>query len=924
MGKNRLVQFVAGTVLIAASIIIPGSQGWMTSIGISLAVGALASRKLSEKQGALTGNSTSPNAGIPVVYGRALIGASIVDIRVDAADNKRLVIVAALCVGSQDGSGINTSDLHVQLDGRAAIASATHGNAPQTAGVQISFQKSGTYYLHYGWHSGTDAQTVDTELNSLFPTEWPSTSKGTGIAYLVLILTHNNDVYTSGIPTITASVKGVKVYDPRDLSTAWSDNPALCIRDYLTSVRYGCGIPDAEIDDASFIDAANYCDEIVNTTAVNQKRFRCNGGINTNRSRSENLRDLLSSCRGQLVYQSGQFRLVIRKPTVATSFELTEDNIVGDWELVRSGAQVPNAITAEYVDEIYSDSIREVSWPEAGQVNGFLAADNDMPSSTAIQLPFTQDYYMAQQIAMVTLREAREDLSIAVTAKEEALKLQVGDVVPLTHSTPDFDGKEFWVDAIAILPTAEVRLALREYDANAYSLDTQNTDATVPADGLPDPFTVATPTSLTLTSNSTTALATQDGQYVPRIKAAWTASTHPFLHRYEVQYRKTADSDWIAAPDVLAGTDVTFIAPVTNAVNYTVRVRAINTLGVASDWVTGTITTSTQAGSSGATKKPSLHWANSNGLHQSGATGTAVAQADDPDHVATALDFMKALGGEDFDDIWLSTWDSSSGTAGVSSTLLRTEGVTIDAHNARIRVRLTYVIGGQTFYDEIDHTFDPDTIANIKSCDIKYGSDGSVRPNTAGDEDTKDLYITVTTDGSTPADPDAVTYDGRIIGAGTGTSGQVITTVIPDDGNTVKVKARGRNTAGGFGPVFGPVEDVFTRPVRIRNFSAIPDVAGTSCISHGTNELTWDVDAPSDHSVDIDEFVDNPEVGSSLLTAQALSDTYAATTYGYKDAGGTDTRVQQYKLIVKDGGGNIVATQLSEVITYSVTFVSCI
>ena len=106
-------------------------------------------------------------------------------------------------------------------------------------------------------HTGADDQTVDTGLSGAV-SNWTSNHRLRGTAYLYVKLEFDQDAFPSGLPTITADVKGVKVYDPRTSTTAWSDNPALCIRDYLTNERYGRGIPASQIDDTSFTASANY------------------------------------------------------------------------------------------------------------------------------------------------------------------------------------------------------------------------------------------------------------------------------------------------------------------------------------------------------------------------------------------------------------------------------------------------------------------------------------------------------------------------------------------------------------------------------------------------------------------------------------------------------------------------------------------
>ena len=68
-----------------------------------------------------------------------------------------------------------------------------------------------------------------------------------------------------GDPTVTAVIKGKKILDTRTGVYAYSSNPAMCVRDYLLSKRYGAGhfIDVSNIDEDSFKEIANYNDFLV-------------------------------------------------------------------------------------------------------------------------------------------------------------------------------------------------------------------------------------------------------------------------------------------------------------------------------------------------------------------------------------------------------------------------------------------------------------------------------------------------------------------------------------------------------------------------------------------------------------------------------------------------------------------------------------
>jgi predicted phage tail protein len=105
--------------------------------------------------------------------------------------------------------------------------------------------------------------------------------------------TFDVDAFPNGVPEVSAVIKGKKVYDPRNTTTAWSDNPALCVRDYLTATGYGLGEATANVNDTSFITAANICDET--NTDAGTTRYTANGAFTTGIEPQELLNDLMTS-----------------------------------------------------------------------------------------------------------------------------------------------------------------------------------------------------------------------------------------------------------------------------------------------------------------------------------------------------------------------------------------------------------------------------------------------------------------------------------------------------------------------------------------------------------------------------------------------------------------------------------------------------
>lgn len=219
-----------------------------------------------------------------------------------------------------------------------------------------------------------------------------------------------------------------------------------------------------------------------------QKRFEISGVVNTAQSVKENLEEMLSSCRGMLVYQSGKYRPSTRRPTTTHALALTEDIIVGDWEYHLPGQRdLANVIRAAFLDETKGYTIGFAEYPAPGMPNGFLTSDNNQLLRREIELPYTTDRTTAQQIAMVTRRESRNGIAVSVTCTEAALQYQVNDVVACTHPSPGWVAKLFWISQITVLPSALVRLTLSEYEATSYDLDAQDDTPFAPNTNLPVP-----------------------------------------------------------------------------------------------------------------------------------------------------------------------------------------------------------------------------------------------------------------------------------------------------------------------------------------------------------------------------------------------------------------------------------------------------
>jgi hypothetical protein len=478
-----------------------GSSG-----GVSSATGA------ARAQGILL-NETSNIDPIPVVYGTRKVGGSRVLCETSGSSNEYLHIVIALCEGE--------------------INAITNIYLDDVLSTDAKFSGLVTTETHLG----ADAQAASSALVSDIPAKWTVDHKGSGVAYVYVRCKYSQSAF-SGLPTITCEVKGRKVYDPRTGLTAYSNNPALCIRDYLTSARFGRGISTALVDDAAIIEAANYCDELVTIPTGTQKRYTCDGVIDVNSTAFDNIKSLLTSCRGMLVYSGGVYKLVLDKPEIS-GFSFTEDNITGAWSISQPGRRSKyNRCTAGFFNP-------SSNWqPDYGisESTAFRAQDNDLLLEAKIDTPFTANTYTAQHLAGLHLKQSRFGISVQFTALPEALRCEVGDVVSVTHSTTGWVEKLFRVMQLSLKEDGEVDVSLSEYDATVYDLDTLTEVTSTPQASLPNPFLVGYPTALAATA---TNLMSPDGTQQSGIQITWTPPADAFVQQYEVQWIRGASMvDW--------------------------------------------------------------------------------------------------------------------------------------------------------------------------------------------------------------------------------------------------------------------------------------------------------------------------------------------------------------------------------------------
>lgn len=547
---------------------------------LNRAFGLFGDKDTPEKTPVLS-NSRSTVAPVPVIYGARRVGGTVVYVAVAGEENEHLHLVLTLSEGPINSVPVVYLDDIPSTDARFTFTRRKRTGVDEN-GEPLYFDFS-TPHVVVETYLGTDGQAASAALIAAFPGVWTANHTLSGVAYLHVRLTFTQDIF-SRVPVITADVEGRTLFDPRTSTTAFSRNPALCVRDYLTNTRYGKGVPSAQVDVTA---AANHCDDVVALYAggpVDNLRYTCNGVLDTGKRIADNVRRLTAACNGTLTHSGGIYRLKIDQVESA-EMDFNTDIILGGWSIASTGNNtLLNRINISFDNP-------DKNWQEDSVVydDATLRSSQDNGSllEASMTLPFTPNLYRAQRLAQLQLLKSRLKLRVAFMATLAALRVDVGAVVSVTHPTPAWTAKLFRVVKLDLLPTGNIGVALEEYSASAYTVQLPGQFVAPPATSLPNPFTVLAPGALTLESGTAHLLVGTAGDIISRIYARWTQPYDTYVVGYNVQAKRSNADVWLPVASPASATDVKcYIAPVLDSVAYDVRVRSVNSLQRRSAWVT--------------------------------------------------------------------------------------------------------------------------------------------------------------------------------------------------------------------------------------------------------------------------------------------------------------------------------------------------
>ena len=546
-----------------------------------------------------------------IIYGKMRVGGARIYDEATGTNNKylhRIIAVAGHEIQSFDEIYVN--DELITLDVNGDVTSP----AKYVSKIRIKL------------HLGSPTQTADTFLINAPSAHWTTQCTLSGIAYMYIRLAFDADAFPNGIPEITTTISGKKVYDPRDSTTAWSDNPALCLRDYLTS-PYGIAEEAANIDDALVIAAANVSDQLVGSLAiktyaggvykiktvgttdftlvgaannnvgtvftatgvavgtgvVETARYTCNGAFTTASTPYDMINALLTSMDGSLWYAQGSWRM---KPAYWTApvLDLNEDDLRSSISVSTRHSRRNNFNTVKGTFRGLESNWQTTDYPQVTNA-AFVAADGGQESVADIDLPFTDNSVEARRIALISLERNRQQLTVNASFGLKTLQVQVGDNIRLTNSRFGWTNKEFevvsWSFGLTDGLDLQTQMTLRETAESVY--DEVDDGIVYERDNttLPSPFEVPIPGLSTTENGGKVETKVIREKLTNVITLAVTSGETESIDYVEAEFKLSSATNWVTLGTGQLGT---FEAIDLEDGDYDFRARAINTFGIKGAW----------------------------------------------------------------------------------------------------------------------------------------------------------------------------------------------------------------------------------------------------------------------------------------------------------------------------------------------------
>ncbi|MBC7148991.1 MAG: hypothetical protein H5U22_06390 [Rhizobium sp.] len=434
-----------------------------------------------------------------------------------------------LCWAGHRIQGFVTHYLHdeaVTLDGNGDVTAPAH------------FFINGRYVVRILTRLGLNAETAYSSVVSAFPTIWSTSHRGDGLATVCMTCGPVGqekfmDVYTNQMPEHSAIGDGMRLYDPRTETTAFSKNLALFRLWHLTHPVGGkLTLDDLYIPD--WINAANVCDENV-TNRDGDTESRYHGGL-WFRSNSDPIEvgRLMDQAAELVVYERPDGKVGVHAGEyVAPTVRLTDTDIISaqlDVNTRRSGTVL--AVRGRYTNPAdgYATNDAAIYGDPYGEV------DDSTERTSTLENQVIQSHNHIQRLQKIAYirKNARR---VSILAHYEAAKGVLSSRFVKVHLPPKMTEEIIEITSTPKLSLRDLTISfsgivvpstLYDFVAATEEGEPGATVTPIESDGVP------TPTGFSATIETEVVAGGQTAAYV---YGSWTHVNDALI--YEMEYERT-------------------------------------------------------------------------------------------------------------------------------------------------------------------------------------------------------------------------------------------------------------------------------------------------------------------------------------------------------------------------------------------------
>jgi len=429
----------------------------------------------------------------------------------------------------------------------------------------------------YDNYLGTATQVVDSRAASIV-------HGMKNLTYSALTIVANDGL--SGNVTAGAKLSGrkIKTYSGSTwLGSTFSRNPIAILRDYLilSRKRGGAGLSEDDLDASSFGSTYDYCEGLVDDGADGtEARYRFDYIFDEERSVAENIVEILSTCNGYIFPSGSGYKIVLEKADETAAFAFDEDNILENSFSWSYGAseESPNKIGIKWIEPLERYNPDRVAWAEDE-----LDQDTRDIIEDVIEMYGIIRQSQALRRAKQVLYETKiNPISCSFEAFIDAICVEPGDIVTVTHSHPGWTEAMFRVMSFEEADEGKIKINCKAYNSSILD-DTPGASIDGWDYGSPyNPFTsLDNVDSVTLSEDG---WRNNDGVHISSVTVFWAALENSIdqLAWYQLEISKDGGDYTFLTSVHRTKTSFVITHNLEIESSYTIKVKTLNKEGILS------------------------------------------------------------------------------------------------------------------------------------------------------------------------------------------------------------------------------------------------------------------------------------------------------------------------------------------------------